>query len=72
MVAAGPEVAALIEDFEDVHQLMGRRDEVLDHDKTASVQNAFTKDVYSLVNVKGELGNPSEEENKDLLVLDGK
>ena len=69
---AGPEVAALVEDFEDAHQLMGRRDEVLHHDRRASVQNAFWKDVCSLVNVMEELGNPFEEESEDLLVLDSK
>ena len=59
-MVAGPEVAALIEDFEVAHQLMERREEVLHHDKRASVQNAFMKDVCSLVNVMEELGNPFE------------
>ena len=71
-MVAGPEVAALIEDFEDAHQLMGRRNEVLHHDQAASVYNAFRKDVCSLVNVMEELGNPFEEESEDLLVLDSK
>ena len=51
---------------------MGRRDEVLHHDQTASVQNAFREDVCSLVNVIKELGHPFEEESEDLLVLDSK
>ena len=71
-MVAGHEVAVLIEEFEDAHQLMGRRDEVLHHDQTASVQNAFRKDVCSLVNVMEELGNPFEEESEDRLVLDSK
>ena len=72
-LVAGPEVAALIKDFEDAHQLMGRRDEVLHHDQRASVQNAFRKDVCSLGNVMEEQGNPFEEESEDyLLVLDSK
>lgn len=71
-MVAGPEVAAVIEDFEDAHQLMGRGHEVLHHDQTASVQKAFRKNVCSLVNVMEELGNPFEEESKDLLVLDSK
>ena len=45
---------------------------VLHHDQTASVQNAFRKDVCSFVNVMEELGNPLEEDSKDLFVLDRK
>ena len=51
---------------------MGRRDEVLHHDQTANVQNAFRKDVCSFVNVMEELGKPLEEDSKDLFVLDRK
>jgi len=71
-MVAGPEVAALIEEFEDAHQLMGRRDELLHHEQTEGVQNAFRKDVCSLVNVMEKLGNPFEDEGEDLLVLDSK
>ena len=71
-MVAGPEVAALIDDFEDVHQLMGIRDEVLHHDQRTRVQNAFRRDICSLVNVMEELGNPFEEVSKDLLVLASK
>ena len=34
-MVAGPDVAALIEDFEDSHQLMGKRDDVLHCDQTS-------------------------------------
>ena len=71
-LVAGPEVTALIKYFEDAHQLMGRRHDVIHHDQTANVQNAFRKDVCSLANVMEELGNPFEEESEDLLVLDSK
>ena len=71
-VIAGPKVAAPIEDFEDAHQLMERWVDVLHHDQTGSMQNAFRKDVCSLINVMEELGNPFEEESKDLPVFDGK
>ena len=64
-MVAGPGIAALIEDIEYADQLMGRRNEVLNHDQTASVQNAFRKDVCLLVNVREELGNPFEEESED-------
>ena len=72
-LVAGPEVTALIKDFEDAHQLMGRWwHEVIHHDQTANMQNAFRKDVCSLGNVMEELGNPFEEESEDLLFLDSK
>ena len=53
---------------------MERQDEVLHYDQTARihVQNTFMKDVCSLVNVMEELGNPFEEESKDLFVVDSK
>ena len=51
---------------------MGRRHEVIHHDQTANVQNAFRKDVCSLGNVMEELGNTFQEESEDLLVLDSK
>ena len=66
-MVAGPEVAVLIEYFEDAHQVMGRRNEVLHHDQTASVRNAFRKDVCSFVNVMGELGNLFEDESVSIL-----
>ena len=56
--AHGHEVAALIEEFGDAHQLIGRRDEVLHHDQTASEQNAFSKNVCSLVNLTERTGQP--------------
>ena len=62
-LVVGPEIT---------HQLMGRRHEVIHHDQTANVQNAFRKDVCSLGNVMEELGNPFEEKSEDLLVLDSK
>ena len=62
----------LVARAEVTHQLMGRRHEVIHHDQTANVQNAFRKDVCSLGNVMEELGNPFEEESEDLLVIDSK
>ena len=70
--SGGPEVTALIKDFEDAHQLMGRRHEVIHQDQTANVQNAFRKYICSLDTVIEELANLFEEESEDLLVLDSK
>lgn len=39
------------------------------HDQTESAQDRFSEDVYSLVNVIEELGNPFQEESMDLIVL---
>jgi len=50
-MVADPEVAALIEYFEDAHQFMERQIELLHHDQTASMQNTFSKNVCSLINV---------------------
>ena len=36
------------------------------------MQTLFTKDVCSIVSVIEELGNPFEEEDMDLVVLDAK
>ena len=42
------------------------------HEQQSSSQNAFAKDVESLVGVIDEMGNPFLEESNDLLVLDNK
>ena len=68
-MVAGPEIARVIEDFENAQQHRGRRVESRHHDQTPSVQKEFEKDVTSLINVIEELGNPFEEESNDLLVL---
>ena len=76
-MVSGPEVATVIEDLEHANKLMERRDGVLHHDQIAfrkhlSVQKALKQVVCSLINVFEELGNPFEEESKDLLVLNSK
>ena len=70
-LVAGPEVTALIKDFEDAHQLMGRRHEVI-HDQTANVQNAFRKDVCSLGNVMENWATHSKKRAKTYLSLTAK
>ena len=39
------------------------------HDQTANVQEAFVKDVRSLLDVIDELGNSFEEERLELIAL---
>ena len=71
-MVAGPEVARVILEYE---ELLHGRDSVssyLHHDETAGVNKAFQKDVASFFNTIKELGNPFEEESKDLIALDTK
>ena len=68
-MVAGPEIARCIQEFE-VREEKGEK--TCHHDQTASVQNSFLKDVRSLVTVFEHLGNPFEEESKDLIVLHSK
>ena len=42
-VVADPEVIALIDDFEDAHQLMGRRDGVLHHDRVETLSRQTSR-----------------------------
>lgn len=69
-MVAGPEVARLIEEFQDSKQ--DRPQDTKHHDQSSSVQTAFLKDVQSMIKVMEEFGNPFEEDSQDLLVLDTK
>ena len=69
---AGPEVARVIQEFENVVLHWKKRVDLCHHDQTSSVQKSFAKDVHSLVSVVEELGNSFDEESQDLLVLDTK
>ena len=65
-MVAGPEVSQSIQEFEIGSKMS---DDTLHHDQTTSVQVSFIKDVCSLVSVMEKLGNPFEQESKDLIVL---
>ena len=70
-MVAGPEVARVIEDFQDGNQHWRRQTAATrHHDQTPSVQASFVKDVHSLIGVTEKTGNPFEEEN--LVILDTK
>ena len=69
-MVAGPELAriTLIEhSFPSVTKEDRRH-----HDQVPSVQVLFKKDVASLVSAFEEVGNPFEEDSKDLIALDSK
>jgi len=70
-MVAGPEVARVIEEFQDGNQYWRRQTaDTRHHDQTPSVQASFVKDVRSLAGVIEEMGNPFEEESQDLVILD--
>jgi len=72
-MVAGPEVARVIEEFQDGNQHWRRqRSDTCHHDETPSVQASFVKDVCSLVRVIEEMGNPFDEESQDVVKLDTK
>ena len=72
-MVAGPEIARVIEEFQDQNQ--HRRRQTADthhHDQTPSVQASFVNAVRSLVGVIEEMGNPFEQESQDVFKLDTK
>lgn len=71
-MVAGPEVARVIQEFEEAHQGVPKDRIRHHHDQSPSVQVKFARDVQSLVQVFQELGNPFEEESRDIIVLDSK
>lgn len=64
----GPEIARVIQEFQ-----CGLKSSSIEnlrhHEQTASIQQAFLKDVKSLVATINEKGNPFEERSANLLVL---
>ncbi|KAG7165876.1 hypothetical protein Hamer_G011772, partial [Homarus americanus] len=64
---AGPEVSRVIEEFQDGNRHRERRADTCNHDQTASVENAFDKDVHSFANLIEDLRNPIEEGYVDLV-----
>ena len=74
-MVAGPEVARAIREFQDAMEPVHRdnTEEPLEskhHEENESWQKLFVKDVCSLTSSIEELGNPFEEDSKELLTLD--
>ena len=75
-MVAGPELARIIEEFED-NCLDGgagktTRTNLKHHEHTASAQVKFATELGALVQVLEDMGNPFMEESEDLLVLDSR
>jgi len=64
---SGPEVARVIEEFEDVQ--MAHSSNLKHHEQAPSAQASFKQEVNSLVETLTELGNPFEVCGDDLVVL---
>jgi hypothetical protein len=75
-MVAGPEIARITEEFEDINSLVAQKSVRATgnchHEQQPGVQAAFLKDVRSLTAVVEEMGNPFLEESQNLLVLDTK
>ena len=69
---SGPEMARLVNEFEACMAPEVRPETNNHHEAERGYQAAYHKDVRSLVDVLDDLGNPFEEEGKDLIVLDTK
>ena len=70
-MVSGPEVARMTTEFEASIGMCKRMNTVTrHHEQTKSIQVTFAQHVKSMVEVIEEMGNPFEEESKDLLRLD--
>jgi hypothetical protein len=71
-MVAGPEVATLIEDFENLLFSSTMSDDKVHHDQTASVQKTFVKEVKSLTATMEAMGNPFTDRSGDLFSINNK
>ena len=70
-MVTGGEIARAVTEFERTYDV-GRPDDTRHHEQVPSIQEAFARDVKSLISVIEEMGNPFCEDSADLLVLDTK
>ena len=70
-MVAGPELARMTQEFEESIPSVTKED-TRHHEQVPGVQVLFKKDVASLVSSFEEVGNPFEEDSKDLFALDSK
>ena len=67
----GPEIARMVTEYEG-QSAPEKKLSTKHHEQVPSVQNAFLKNVKSLVSSVEDLGNPFKEDSGDLLALDTK
>jgi len=69
-MVSGPEMARVIAEFQATSET--NKADHKHHEQTKHTQVAFARDVRSLTQVIGEMGNPFCDDSKDLLVLDSR
>ncbi len=69
---AGPEIARVIQEFEDTISTSVRKDSPKHHEQNAAFQKRFSQDVRSMVSTITGFSNPFAEDTTDLYVLDTK
>ena len=70
-MVAGPELARMTQEFEESIRSITKED-TRHHEQVPGEQVLFKKDVASLVSSFEEVGNPYEENSKDLFALESK
>jgi len=68
-IVAGPELARMVEEFEEVISASESQNH---HESKPAIQSAFAKDVVNLVPSFEELGSPVKEVGEDLIALHSK
>ena len=71
-MVSGPEISHLVAQYEAVSQAKDATQNTRHHEQTERNQRLFMDKVNKLTKVIGDLGNPFQEESKDLLTLDTK
>ena len=71
-MVAGPEIARLVGEFEDMAGLRNSNQSGRHHEQEKHVQVEFGKQVHGLLDEMLDLGNPFEEDSGDLYNLESK
>ena len=71
-MVAGPEVCRLVAEYESLADAKDANERARHHNQTEHAQRAFFEKVLKLYSTMKEMGNPFQEETKDLLTLDTK
>ncbi|KAL0198142.1 hypothetical protein M9458_006682, partial [Cirrhinus mrigala] len=71
-MVSGPEVSQLVNQYELASEVNEATEDIRHHEQTRQSQKSFTDKVQRLFAVMKDLGNPFQEESKDLLTLDTK
>ena len=71
-MVGGPEVAHVINEFEEAENHVKKSANFRHHEQVRSVQASFVMEVKSLTNTIQDLGNPFADKSNNLLVLDTK